>query len=686
MPTSGRAAESAAKPPARLRRTAPGWLRLLLLAALGLGLAFPLARALLEGSFSGERQAAADAAESFLTAVHEGQQNQISALVIADASAGPWLGWHGFTQLSSPFLSFQCGNVSIQNENALVAFTLHFHEEPDQVRQFAVPPGVLGEEVLRTQRQSAREMDGWKGAVQLRRVGAAWKVSGFAPASEDGKSPVVGFQPIRSVAVDAQPFEDWAGVDAQQFATSWQTDLEVQDRPAKDVLTDLAGQLGLLLLPSMDSTGLPRPPAPLDKPVTLHVHSRSRFEAIEEACRQLGMYPQYQVGVQVRPGPRPWPAAFAGPFLVEVAGVKEFPPAPTGTLTLKCFAAGLPAPVADLLSGDDEAFLPTRISAADGSDLYRTDYPGSAPSPGVPPGFAGRQYQRQLNVPLKNLLRDLDVIHEVRGRVRVILPAKVLAVRFDPLVSGTVRQTGGVSLTLRRPVATPPGQTGALGLPAQRLDPTRTGQSGMQAVLEFETEGTDGLPLRWMAYDRSGAALRGDRARPAPNGLVRLEVPSDTAAVVLKVVTEKREVVYPFELHEVPLQRAPRHIEAPQFPRHAAPVEIELVRMISPSGGANPATLGAPTAVEVRIRNFSQKDVEHVRMRFTYFDAAGGRLKEAMREGLKSPRFVPGPAILVNANSEDAITVDDPDRPEGTSRITVTPVVVGFTDGTTWSP
>jgi hypothetical protein len=651
------------------------WLRLLVLGGLGVGLAFPLVRSLLEGSFSGDSLAAAAAAEDFLTAVHEGQQSHVSALLTPDAASAPViLGWSPeFAPLRSPFLSFQRGDVRTQKDNAEVAFTLHFHEEPDQPVLPGARPELFGEEAVRNlleaQRQRARKADGWKGAVQLRRAEGAWKVSAVIPPSEDGKSPVIGFPLSKPIALDVRPFEDWAAVDAQQFAASWQTDLEVQDRPAKDVLTDLEGNLGLLLMPPVEAPAGPGLPKAQSQPVSLHLHGRSRLEAIEDACRQAGLHAEYQMGiVRVRQGPRPWPAACAGPFLVEVESVKEFPPWPTGMLTLKCLAARLPAPVADLLSTDDEAFLPTHVTAANGSDLYRANYASSAPRAQVPAGLDTRIYEKQMNVPLKNLLRDLDVIHEVRGRVRVVLPTKVSAVRFDSLVPGTVQQAGGVRLTLRQPGGTAPGR------------------AELQAVLEFETQGADGLALRWMAYDAKGTALRGDRGRPAPNGLLRLEVPGDTAAVALKVVTQTQKVVFPFELRDIPLQRVPRHIEPLHFSGHAAPVEVEVLRIGPPSGGASPGAPGASVAVDLRVRNFSQKDLEHLRMKFTYLDAVGQRLKEAEREGGKSPALEGRPAAVVRANSEDTLTVNDPDRPEGTSRITAVLLAVSFADGTTWFP
>ena len=80
---------------------------------------------------------------------------------------------------------------------------------------------------------------------------------------------------------------------------------------------------------------LPGQETPLSQPVTLKLARGSRLEAIDQICRQIALYPNFPESsldtMTLRKGPRPWPAVFAGPFLIEVIDLNENVPKPPET-------------------------------------------------------------------------------------------------------------------------------------------------------------------------------------------------------------------------------------------------------------------------------------------------------------------------------------------------------------------
>ena len=139
---------------------------------------------------------------------------------------------------------------------------------------------------------------------------------------------------------------------AEDFAAAWQVDVRVRivqgewkfsnDSPRK------------LVVPSIDRTTRPCcQRAPSCPPMASEGSSRKRwhrpvsfdsatyraFEAIEEVCRQVGIYPDYSFmaypnSMAFIAGKRPWPVALCGPFLWEVTALEEDPLNAAGTLTL----------------------------------------------------------------------------------------------------------------------------------------------------------------------------------------------------------------------------------------------------------------------------------------------------------------------------------------------------------------
>jgi hypothetical protein len=679
------------------------------LSAVGITLVLPLGLLGLRARFWEDPAEAVTAAEQFLDAIR-GADAAALQRHLPPGTTPPMLLLAGpeFYALRLPFVRSQVGEVVVRGDHIDVRFALRFN--PEAGVHLPLGPGGIqliggrldAEEYRRfvePLRQASERVDGWTGSVRLQRSDGQWRVSDVQPpARATQPASLISLRMSQRVPRSAQEFDDLTGFDAGQFAASWQANLAVDNRPAREVLQTLTQELGLVT--SFDAEGVA--PA-LARPVTLEWRGRSRLEAIEAVCRQVGLHPVFtETGVRYLPGPPAWPVTAAGPFLVEVEDLKEFPPQPTGILKLRCFGAGLPAPVLGLLRAETSALRLTQIAAADSRDLYRAgfqeEYPigqssttamilglfqrgGDPLAPGraVEPAPRG-SYQEQRTFPLKDLLRDLDAIDQVRGRVRVVLPRRVARLRFAPLTRGAVQEDEGIRATLQHVDSVLPAT------PASPAPPTPP-PVGVQLVLEFTFANLEGRPLRWAAYDRHEVPIGSGQSKPGPAASLRLEVPSETVAVHFKVIADSQEIAYPFELRNVPLRgRSPKQLEPLRFPGSEAPVAVDLARLIPAQPAVLPPGALTPPAIELRLRNYSQKDVERVALKVTYLDASGRTLKEAPLLHPASLRDVLPPQSIVKARSQVVIRVNDPDMPAGRVRALVRLTGVDFVDATTWSP
>jgi hypothetical protein len=287
------------------------------------------------------------------------------------------------------------------------------------------------------------------------------------------------------------------------------------------------------------------------------------------------------------------------------------------------------------------------------------------------------------NVPLKNLLRNLDTIRLVRGRIRIWLPTQTETVRFDPLEPGASQKVQNLHLTLR-----------LLDYQLAQIDPL---------ILRFDCRGVEGRRLRWMAYDAQGEALREGDHPQSLSGLLELRLPVDTAAVVFKVTTLKEGGSYPFELRDIPLDgRAPWRLETARFPGFAAPVSAvctQIQRYEVSSAHTQHLLVGSKehfSRLFLSLTNHCQKDVDKVEARFTFLDEHGQPLGEVARTlqarfGNRAAReySVQGsfyPNLFARAYGLTQLWVDDTQVPEGTKRVDIAVTRVTFADATTWAP
>ena len=107
------------------------------------------------------------------------------------------------------------------------------------------------------------------------------------------------------------------------------------------------------------------------RPVTLNLQKVSRFEAIEEVCRQVGVSPSYDArGITFATGKRPYPVAVSGPFLLVVSQVDEYQPNAAGSLMLDIHTTPMPPRIAALFATMPVFVSGLQVRGPAGEDLH----------------------------------------------------------------------------------------------------------------------------------------------------------------------------------------------------------------------------------------------------------------------------------------------------------------------------
>jgi hypothetical protein len=653
------------------------WLRLLVLLAVGGGLASPLlVAAVLHWT------ADTTVAEEFLSALRDGDAVRVATLLTSEArgtTAGPVAPAAQIIQLCSRYLkggTFSLGAPFRQNEILTVPFVLRFDDKAADApagRSGAAPSPL-----------AAGRSEG-TGEVVLRQAGGLWRVSrlhltpqGFQKALEfDFERLAAEGTPNPPSLAALTTFDQVGPVTPDEFAAAWQTDLEAEDVPAAELLRALAREVGQL-------TVLPGGKLPEDveealgRRISLHLHKVSRFQAIEEVCRQVGVYPDYSAGqLLFLPGKRPFPIALAGPFLLIPQSMHEDAPNATGSLNLELYTAALPPKIEALFAAVPLSAAVRGVTGPAEQDLFFAQK-------GMPPGVANFHGTRapgqfyvtptpgwrpaRFSVPLKNLLRDVEAISELRLSLRATLPREMHACRLEPVAIGGSVAAGGIRLTLVK--ITPP-------TPSSSASPTGLSR------FEFRAEPPAGVRLCWQAH-----LVRGNLANGWASLAGRPEVPASVAGEPawfrFKVWRTVQEVSWDFTLCNIPLARPPRRLEPLQLEGQAAPVRVSEARLTD-------------KGVALRITNDCQKDVQEVDLKIAYRDGKGGVLGEARRkvgqapgEGvdLVAPRRPEPlrPGLLPTRPEHKWRVQDGASVPAGTQAVTAVVTRALFKDGTTWAP
>jgi hypothetical protein len=459
----------------------------------------------------------------------------------------------------------------------------------------------------------------------------------------------------------------------QEFDAAWKNNLAVKDRPAADVLRELARKFALKL----DLTPLQE--KALAKPVTLDLKGQSRWQLVHAVCSQIGHYPTYEqvftggfgqpggseTHVKLKQLPRLLPAAFAGPFLVEIESLDEFPPQAAGVIRPKVQAVGLPGGVGWSAMSQVQTFFIDELSDSQGRGLRDTSRGEDLWSGTATAGSPERTY----DVMLKNLTRDVTAIKTFRGKLRVALPIKVEEVRFEPLAANTTKKVGNIEVTLKSATKTPF---------------TMNNKPIENWSLRFEIKGATNDQLKFAAYNAkkeliglSGGFSSGFDKVTQVEKSIQGQTP---AAVVVKVVAETKVVEYDFHFENLPLTadpRKPEKIVPATFPGHETPFTLEFVK-ITASGNFSKA--------QFRLVNHSDKDLRAIDMKLDYLNAQGAKIKDWFRTSHAPTPMLPMKEvpILVARQGTVLVEIDAPFMPAGTAKINAIPLKAIFGDATVW--
>lgn len=398
--------------------------------------------------------------------------------------------------------------------------------------------------------------------------------NGFGAFEEDEPA-----KPIQAVTMD-------------QYQTAWQITLDVNNQPAGEQLTQLAEELGLKL--NVD----PQFKAALQKPVSVQVADGSRLQAIEEICRQIELTPRYMPKeIRLESGRRKHPVQFAGPFLFTINKFETEPQTATGQLSVKVYAASLPpALLASLNEGSQILIDLEEITDQKQNNLQRQILFGHG---AMRPSAVA--YHRDISIDLKNLLRSVETIPNLKGKMSLTLPTRIETIKFEELVSGAKNSAGDVTLEL-------------------------TDISGGSVTFKYSGISHDDIHL--YAFDAQGKPLDsfgGGSFGSGDSGQTSQSYQSTPDRIEARVVTQKEALDYSFQFEGIPV---PNHDLMPeQLPKLQFEGEAPLAVKFD-------SITGKPDFREVKLQvnNQSNKEVRFLSLNFRYLDKEGNELEKKSKQ------------------------------------------------------
>jgi len=289
---------------------------------------------------------------------------------------------------------------------------------------------------------------------------------------------------------DEMPFE--SVVTAQELGAAWKTDLELKDVNAGEALEQLCVDCGLKFIRAgRNHNEYLQIQKTLNQRVSVKLQGESRLVAIDDICRQIGLWPEFsirQLGLNTESVLQRlrFPSTSAGPFLVQIIGIHMIPESGTGWVTLQFTAADIPeAAIARLRKTVDPRY-PSRHDPVHLHLAFATGPNGESVSDGRTKSRRTVKATKQAVIfretfLLKNLTRTIDTI-DLNGEFTFTLPAEIETLQFDqPQQDATVSQAG-VDLHLRSWRMTPSSTSMVLearGVEAQRVTVTALGPDGI---------------------------------------------------------------------------------------------------------------------------------------------------------------------------------------------------------------
>lgn len=439
-----------------------------------------------------------------------------------------------------------------------------------------------------------------------------------------------------------------SAITAEEFNKAWQTSVNLENVAAADAIAQLAEESGLKVFEQPELADR------LQQEVSIALTNVSPLQAIESACEQIGLYPRYKLKtIAFAEGPRPYPAVFAGPFVVFVEDLQQHPPHPTGHLTLTMFAAGLPTPMvsqmASLNTVSEEQSadsLTVQINGVKHGDQKLTRdnlMAGAMREASLSTIRFSRGYE------LINLLQQVDEISPINGSISWPFPTDIQTLKFDALKKDTVAKTEDMTLKLIR------------------------AGSGQNPQLRVEVNGVESKAVRLVARD--------DQGQPLPNNFhsasdfgdqsyVEVMVEGTPAVLEAQIVSAADRIFYEFELPAIPL---PDHDQMP----------VELTELTIQ--GERPLTIetkeirqdGQFRKIVAQASNQTNKAIHRIRVKLEYTDDSGKVVKDFQHSQQ-------GNRILLEPGASDEIEMTAFFMPDEATGVKLSALAIGFADGTEW--
>ncbi|MFM7844327.1 MAG: hypothetical protein ACKPEY_08875 [Planctomycetota bacterium] len=472
-----------------------------------------------------------------------------------------------------------------------------------------------------------------------------------APASpeEFGRQMMEGMQ--RSMQNATQTAEEKAArlaakmakfesVSPAEFAERWRHTMEITERESQEVLEELAEATDLDI--QIDDL----PEEIRQRQITLKAQG-SHLEILEQACNEIGYYPNFsgEGQVQLVKLPRRSPVVFAGPARLEVASLTEFAPHTTGLLMMDY---KLPhVSVMEALGRESLNATLTIVDAA-GESLVDTSS-----------GYL--MINNQSGSLLKGLFSKVDKIKSCSGVIKLTIPTKTAVFQADQLTAGLELTEGDIKVQLKS---------------VEKELPV-FGASSSGKTYTFVWSGVQPKGFVAVAFDENGTAISTIQRRESAT---KAEISgANVASIKLTLVTETEEISYPFEILDIPLpnhQAQAAQLATLEFTGNS-PVEVTLAS-IEPSRG------GTFQNVILKVTNRANKAVRRVDMEYSYNEKNSAKRSN----GLYSTRWLSDEetrktGVLVKAGESTTTEFMSPFiSKESNLQVRATQVV--FADGTTW--
>ncbi|MBC8870065.1 MAG: hypothetical protein H8E44_11640 [Planctomycetes bacterium] len=347
------------------------------------------------------------------------------------------------------------------------------------------------------------------------------------------------------------------------------------------------------------------------------------------------------------------PAAFTGPFLVEVARLDEAVPYATGSIELRFLAAAIPAPaIAQIKSlgfspNDEEddtlTFRLLEVTGTGGQNVVdETSF-----------GMVTQATQKLImlvrTVELKNLIRSVAEIEQLNGELSFALPTKMTTLKFSDVTKDATASAEGISMKIGS------------------VNP------GEMSTIEVEFEGIDSDHVTIVPLDADGQTMEvngGGSSDFGGKGTRSFFVEGTPASLEARVIRETERVRVPFELSGIPLEsheQMPEAIEPLKF-EGDEPITVEFVEF---KGS------GDSKMIVLRVANHTNKDLSTLHLQLNYYDASDKKLDDSPHGHSAGRSFVP-------SGSTEDIEVSTFFMPDGTKSIRVDVKSASFADATEW--